>query len=254
VERDQESFLLAVAVPIVELRASYEVHPADNDHPLGRFRGAKGQLLSAEEIAREHYEKEGWEAYDCERRLINALCAVLLSPVYQDPTDPRLITGMRGSSDPHRDSSSPTVVHITLPDDFGTPANYKRRASAYTDRIDRLRDSVDLSRDFESLVELSWGEREYLSVHDKELRLARSALRVLPQAAVCTMLDWVVRDFWGRRRGWPDLLLLRTGEYRFAEVKTRKDRLSQEQMAWYEWACREASVACELVKVLPEGA
>jgi len=252
VEQDQESFLRGVAVPMSDLHAPYQLLSADNNHPLGRFRGRAGQLLSAERIAREHYEKQGWEVHDCERRLINALCAVLLSPVYQDPNDPRLFTGMRGSTDPHADRSSPAIVHVTLPDDFGTPLNYERRSGAYANRIASLSASSDLLREFDSLTEPGRGMREYLAVHDQELHLARSAIGVIPRATLCSMLDWVVRDFWRRRCGWPDLFVTRSEVYRFVEVKTRKDRLSQEQMVWLEWACGAGSVACELLRVLPE--
>jgi len=251
VERDQESFLRDVPVPTVELRAPYEVRPAGNNRPLGRFRGAHGQLVSAEQLACEHYESEGWEVHDCERRLINALCGVFLSPVYQDPTDPRLITGMRGSTDPQRELSEPRVVHVTFPDDFGTPANYERRKGAYISRLDTLMSSANLVREFESLIQPSIGMREYLAVHEAELGLVRRALSVISQPTLCGMLDWAVRDFWSRRRGWPDLFLLRAGQYRFAEVKSRKDRLSQEQIAWFEWAHGVGALACEIVKVLP---
>ncbi|HYV19378.1 MAG TPA: VRR-NUC domain-containing protein [Verrucomicrobiae bacterium] len=253
-ERDQESFLRRVAVPVTELRARYEVHPADNKHPLGRFRSATGELLSAERLARLHYENQGWEVHDCERRLINALCSVLLSPVYQDPNDPRLFTGVRGSTNPFRDRSVPSVVQVTLPDDFGTSANYGRRKSAYTYRLASLMSCPDLVAEFDSLKEPSLTMREYLAVHDAEIGLARRALEVVPRSVVCGMLDWVVRDFWNRHGGWPDLFMIRAREYRFVEVKTKNDRLSQKQMAWFEWASGAGAAACEIVKVLPERA
>jgi len=252
-ERDQESFLRAAPIPVSELRAPYEVRPADNQHPLGRFRDMSGQLVSAEKIAHQHFERAGWKVHDCERQLINSLSAVLLSPVYQDSNDPRLMTGLRGSTAPGADRASPKVVTVTLPDDFGTPANYLRRSNAYASRLDELRASPDFVREFERLVEPSWSMREYLAVHDAELDLARRAIEVIPRATLCGMLDWTLRDFWNRRRGWPDLLIVRPGAYRFVEVKTKQDRLSQEQMIWFEWACGEGAVACEILKVLPDG-
>jgi hypothetical protein len=251
-ERDQESFLQTVSVPVSELRARYEVSLANNQHPLGRFRDMADQLVSAEQLARQHYENAGWDVHNCERQLINSLSAVLLSTVYQDPNDPRLMTGLRGSTAPGADRASPEVVTVTLPDDFGTPANYLRRDDAYARRLDELRASPDFVREFERLIESSWAIREYLAVHDAELVLARRAIEVIPRATLCGMLDWTLRDFWNRRRGWPDLLIARPGAYRFVEVKTKKDRLSQEQMIWFGWACGAGNVACEILKILPD--
>ena len=250
-ERSQASLLDNVPVPVSEMRAPYEVHSAANNHPLGRFRSRSGQFISAERLAREHYEEQGWEVYDCERRLINALCAVFLSPVYQDPNDEHLITVMRGSTASHSDQSLPIVIHSRIPDDFGTAANYERRASAYAKRLDRLKSCPDVIREFERLIVSSDGIRNYLSVHDEELSLALRALEVVPRTTLCGMLDWVVRDFWNRHAGWPDLFIVRRNKYRFVEVKTRKDSLSQDQMAWFEWACGEHAVPCEILKILP---
>ena len=41
-----------------------------------------------------------------------------------------------------------------------------------------------------------------------------------------------MQDYWDRYLGWPDLLLHREGEFRFVEVKSSSDRLSDDQKRW----------------------
>ena len=43
------------------------------------------------------------------------------------------------------------------------------------------------------------------------------------------MLRYLVEDYWGRRAGWPDLLVYRDNEFFFAEVKSADDKLGKSQ-------------------------
>jgi VRR-NUC domain len=46
------------------------------------------------------------------------------------------------------------------------------------------------------------------------------------------MLQYLIEDFWGRRAGWPDLLVYRDNEFFFAEVKSADDKLGKSQERW----------------------
>lgn len=250
-ERDQQTFLEGTPIPILEITAPYEVVIAPNGHRLGRFRLEEGDLVSVEGYARHYYKKEGWQPHDCERRLIATLCAVYMSPVYQDPTDERLMTGYRASTHPASREGNPHVIAVSMPDDFGQPSNFQRRHRAYEKRLKELVNVTDPMKEFDRLIGFSAPIRDYLEVHETEINLARIALFVIPFPVVRSMLEWAIQHFWSRQHGWPDLLLVRDGAYKFAEVKSQNDRLSQEQMQWFSWATLEAQIPCEVLMVLP---
>jgi hypothetical protein len=46
------------------------------------------------------------------------------------------------------------------------------------------------------------------------------------------MLRYLVEDYWGRRSGWPDLIVFRENEFFFAEVKSATDKLGRSQQRW----------------------
>ena len=43
------------------------------------------------------------------------------------------------------------------------------------------------------------------------------------------LLRYLIEDYWGRRAGWPDLLIFSENEFFFAEVKSATDRLGKSQ-------------------------
>lgn len=72
---------------------------------------------------------------------------------------------------------------------------------------------------------------------------------MIPDDTLVTWVERAARDLWQRQLGWPDLLLVREGAFRFSEVKTPNDELSQEQMRWFRWALGEARIPCEICRV-----
>ena len=55
---------------------------------------------------------------------------------------------------------------------------------------------------------------------------------ILPSVSVIEMLRYLIEDYWGRRAGWPDLLVYRDNEFFFAEVKSLNDKLGKSQERW----------------------
>jgi hypothetical protein len=108
---------------------------------------------------------------------------------------------------------------------------------------ERLEILFDLLLDETQLI------RDYLWVADAvSVERARRALEALPREIVVRSVEWAIGNFWHRQPGWPDLLVVRDGEYRFVEVKSPHDELSQEQMRWFEWASSQ-NVSCEITRV-----
>lgn len=75
--------------------------------------------------------------------------------------------------------------------------------------------------------------RQYRWAHrEEDVDRARKLVEILPPRTVIAILLYLVDDYWGRFLGWPDLLLHRPDAFRFVEVKSSSDKLSQEQKHW----------------------
>ncbi len=73
-------------------------------------------------------------------------------------------------------------------------------------------------------------------------------MAVLPKETVIASVEWAIQDFWKRQPGWSDLFVYNSNNYKFAEVKSPYDELSQEQMQWFAWAL-EQKIPCEILRV-----
>ena len=64
------------------------------------------------------------------------------------------------------------------------------------------------------------------------------------------MLRYLIEDYWGRRAGWPDLLVYRDNEFFFAEVKSADDKLGKSQERWVRDNRERLHFPFKLVEVL----
>ena len=251
-ERTPAQFLAEVPVPEIEIKGQY-VREERGDTVVGKWRLSPTETGSAEDVAAMYYQSLGCEVYRCERKLISMLVSVLLWPVIQDPDDPCAQTVMRGSTVGWRRDVQTPLIQFLLPQDFGSAAHYERREAEFEARFALLEEANDLEAVFESCLGGAETLRDYLWVaeHDAE-ELTRAALSSIPRDVILSMVKWAIRDFWNRQPGWPDLLVLRLDEYRFSEVKSPNDKLSLDQMRWFEWALveREDALSCEICRVV----
>jgi hypothetical protein len=67
------------------------------------------------------------------------------------------------------------------------------------------------------------------------------------------VLRYLVGDYWNRYLGWPDLLAHKGSEYFFVEVKSSKDRLSENQKSWIQGNWAELKLPFKLVKIHRKG-
>jgi len=249
-ELTEAAFLSEVRVPTRELPAEY-AQIKRNGQRIGKWVSRSGELCSAEQIATESYESLGFRVRECERKLISTLVGTLLAPIVQDPNDPRVRPVMRHSTRGWtlEDRDTP-LISFLLPEDFGSSEYYKRRSEAFSEWIQRLMVSKNLSKVFEELIGQSTSLRDYLWVNDDDaIDLARTALRIVPKGVILGAVNWAIQHFWNRQPGWPDLFAYKDGEYLFVEVKSPYDRLSAEQMRWFRWAMEEANIPCEICRL-----
>ena len=248
-EPTEAAFLSKITVPVKYLTCEY-VQTRKGKQKIGRWVDQKGEPSSAEDVVTEWYEKKGFSVRKCERKLISVLVGTLCNSVIQDPEDSRVRIVMRQST---RDWSfkkrDTPLIQFLLPRDFGSKEYFKRRKEVFDNLLKGL-EKEDLNVIFEESLCASKLLRNYLWVDDDEaVELGRVALGIIPNLLVLKCIDWAVRDFWNRQSGWPDLFVFKTNEFKFVEVKTPYDKLSLEQMNWFKWAIKEASIPCEIFRL-----
>lgn len=249
-EETGASFLQETPVPTTVIDVPY-VQIARDGQQIGRWLNEAEQAVGVEAIAAEWYAAQGYRVLRCERALPSGWVGTLLARVIQDPDDPRQRTCLRGSTLGWRsDDRSTPLISFSLPEDFGSVAYFERRRSDIERELDALRTVASLVDEYERRFEASEGLRDYLwAADDLPVETARTALAVLPAAFVLDAIDWVIRDFWNRQPGWPDVLAFRDDAFLFAEVKSPHDTLSKDQMNWFRWAINVAQVPCEVLRV-----
>ncbi len=248
-ETTNSEFLSRVPVREVQISAEYKQIEKDNQK-VGKWVGQDGNLVSVEQIAIENYVAQGYSVLRCERTLISTWIATFLCKAIQDTADPRVREVFRNSTKGWTSKAKNTgLIRILLPEDFGAAEFYERRKDAIALAIEYMQNAENLVTLFDELLEVGESLRDYLWVNnDEAVDIARTALGVLPKDVVISSVEWAIQDFWQRQPGWADLFVYNNEEYKFAEVKSPLDELSQEQMQWFGWAV-EKEIPCEILKV-----
>jgi hypothetical protein len=248
-ERTQAELLNKVQVAVRELHCEYR-QVERGTQTVGLWVAASGELVRAECLAQEFFRAQGSIALACERRLISVWIATFLGISIQDPRDPLSQIAMRHSTIgwSMRNRKTP-LIRFRMSSDFGSEHYYKRRAEVLNNCITNLRMASDIVALYDSLLSETELIRDYLWVADHDaVDLGRRALRVMPQHTVAKAISWAIYHFWDRQPGWPDFLVIDDNGFKFSEVKSPLDRLSQAQMKWFQWAVENA-IPCELLRI-----
>jgi hypothetical protein len=228
-ELSQAQVIEHYGVEVEALSASYA--------PAGR-KGAqilvKGTIVSAEAFAAQHYGALGWTVLEMESRPFHALFGVMMWRLLQSPFDPLMRMVSFGDRAAYEATRAHVPIWTPLPEDFGTKGFAARRAEAIEAHFEDFPpDRNGLLSKFDRWQPMSGELRQYLWAHrEHDVALARKLVEILPRDRIVAVLRYLVSDYWGRYLGWPDLLLHRPDEFRFVEVKSSADRLSDEQKAW----------------------
>lgn len=248
-ERTQAELLANVSVPLKEVWGEYR-QIERGGQLLGRWVAPSGELVSAERLAQDWFQAQGAIVLACERRLISVWIATFLGNSIQDAGDPLSRVAMRHSTLgwSMRNRETP-LIKFRMSSDFGSEHYYKRRAGVLNKCIDELRGAANIVALYDKLLPGTELIRDYLWVADNSaVELGRWALRVMPQRTVADAISWAIQHFWDRQPGWPDFLVVDDKGFKFSEVKSPLDRLSQAQMKWFQWAVTNA-VPCEMLRI-----
>jgi hypothetical protein len=189
-----------------------------------------GQSVEAATLG--HYRRAGWQGVHSENWLWNAIFGLLLWDVIYDPD-----VGM---------------FHSPLqfaPADLHDPGFYARRQLQIERRLAVLRDPAEsfavIARHHDAKAGLA---NPFVSWHADLLALIRIAIDRLPAPGLGAVLRRFAQDIKRRSRGFPDLFLWTSTEYRFVEVKSENDQLSAAQYQWLRFL-DEAGIAVSLDRV-----
>lgn len=249
-EESQSEVLVKYKVEIVKLdgiymkRAVPGVAILDGDN-----------TYSAEEFGGLHFQRLGYKVLFTESVPVHAMFGIFMWLLIQDPGDPK--NRMVGFGDRTAFDQGIKGKHIwtLLPEDFGTPGYAIRRKTDIERHFAFLPEQKDeLFWAFDYWVEPSADLRQYLWAHRPEdITKAREVVSILPVDVTRRILGYLIKDYWRRFCGWPDMLAYNRDEFFFAEVKSSKDELSEDQKNWIRGNSTELHLPFKLVKIHKKG-
>lgn len=225
-EISQQEVIGRTATEVIQIQAE---HVRGQERKVGIRKGKR--ILSAEKFATEHFEEMGFRVIETESIPFHALFGVFMYLLITDSCDPNTRPASFGSrSDFDEGLEQKRMITIFKPIDFGTEGYYARRREEIEKHLSEL---DDLEWLFDYWSDFSLDFREYLWAHrDRDLEKARSVMKVLGLENLKKVLLYLVRNYWENFCGWPDLLVVKNDEFFFCEVKSSKDKLSENQKNW----------------------
>ena len=245
-EESQSAVIKRHKVEVVKLEGAYVT---TSERKVGILEN--GEVYSAEKFATLYYTRQGYEVLLAESIPFHVLFGVFMWLLIQAPSDPRGRVVGFGERTAFDEGGRGKQVWTRLPEDFGSPGYAQRQALAIEEHFLMLpHDREELLWLFDYWTEPSEGLRQYLWAHRPEdVERARKIASVLPACVIHRILRYLVGDYWRRYTGWPDLLAHKPGEYFFAEVKSSRDKLREDQKNWIRANANELHLPFKLVKI-----
>lgn len=208
-----------------------------------------------EEFAAHHFERQGYTVIFTESVPFHALFGIFMWLLIQDPSDPKVRMVGFGDRVAFDQGITGKVIDTFLPDDFGKPSYALRRATAIDEHFTFLPEQKEeLLWAFDYWVESSADLRQYLwAHHPQNVAKAREIVSILPVNVTRRILQYLIADYWKRYCGWPDMIVHNPNEFFFVEVKSSKDKLSEDQKNWIRGNSAELHLPFKLVKILKRG-
>lgn len=208
------------------------------------------QSLSPEEFAVSYFNELGYKTIFCESVPFHVLFGVFTWVLIQGPGDTKNKFIGFGNRDAFAQGFK-VPMWSSLPQDFGTKGYFLRRKKRILLHIDSLASSTEeLLQTFSMWETGSIPLRQYLWANRKEdVERARNILKILPAEVVKKILQYLIENYWQRYLGWPDLLVYNDSGYFFVEVKSSKDKLSEDQKNWIRGNEKILKLPFKLLKI-----
>jgi hypothetical protein len=249
-EESQNEVLTKHQIEVVRLDGTYVkkaesgVAILDGDKPC-----------SPEEFAAHHFERLGYKVVFTESVPFHALFGIFMWLLIQDQSDPKVRRVGFGDRAAFEQGITGKQIWTFLPEDFGTLGYALRRATAIDEHFALLPEQKkELLWIFNYWVEPSADLRQYLWAHrHQNVTKGREIVSILPVDVTRRILRYLVADYWKRYCGWPDMIVHNQDEFFFAEVKSSKDKLSEDQKNWIRGNSAELHLPVKLIKIHKRG-
>lgn len=209
------------------------------------------ETCSPEEFTARHFERLGYRAVFTESVPFHALFGIFMWPLIQDPGDPKVRMVSFGDRAAFERGIKGRQICTFLPEDFGIPGYALRRVAAIEKHFALLPEQKEeLLWVFDCWVEPSADLRQYLwAYRSQDINKARAIASIVSSDDIRRILKYLVEDYWGRYLGWPDMLVCKQDNYFFVEVKSSKDKLSENQKTWIRGNKTQLHLPFKLVKI-----
>jgi hypothetical protein len=246
-EESQSKVLSKYNIEVVNLSGDY-IKQKDGKSKL-LYNNKK--IVSVEEFALEYFKSQQYNVLFTESIPFHVIFGIFMWLVIQDPSDPRVRLVGFGNRNAFEKGVKRQIIQTMLPEDFGTIGYANRRENA----IDKHFAGLPNSKEeflwlFDYWIEPSTNFRQYLWAHRQEdIINARKVVEILPIDIIIKILKFLVGDYWRRYCGWPDLLIFKKTEFLFVEVKSSRDKLSEDQKKWIKNNAEILRLPFKLLKI-----
>ncbi len=245
-EESQNQVLINNNVEVIDIDATYVKTGNKKVRVL-----CEEELYTVEEFAIHYYSQQGFSVLETESIPFHTLFGIFMWILIQDPSDPQLQIIAFGERTAFEDGQVSEEIWTHLPSDFSATGYATRRHTAIDKHLASIpNEKEELFWLFDYWVEPSEHLRQYLwAHHPKNIETARKLIEILPVEVIHRILKYLVVDYWKRYTGWPDLLVYNDSGYFFVEVKSSKDKLSEDQKSWIYGNTKELKLPFRLMKI-----
>ena len=225
-EITQKEVIERTSTEVILLNAK---HVNTDEKKVGIRNGEKTSTV--EEFASDYFRDQGYDVLEVESVPFHVLFGVFMYLVIQDADDEKgRIVQFGSRNDFDSGVTEHGMVTTILPEDFGSRIYYERQKELIKWHLNEL-DDIDWL--FEYWIDHSSDLRQYLWAHrEKDVLKAKRVMFILGLSNLRKVLHYMVMDYWKNFCGWPDLLVFNDKEFFFVEVKSRNDKLSEDQKNW----------------------
>lgn len=194
----------------------------------------RNKIYTVEDYVKAILNEQGYEVLFLESSPIHVLFSVFMWILIQDSSDNKVDLVGFGDRIAFERKQQPQTIWTYLPSDFGSKSYSDSRKTQIGKHFEEIiSHGEDLLWLFDYWLPYSTELRQYLWAYQKEhINKARTLVETLPPSKTISILKYLLESYWERYLGWPDLLAYKEDEYVFIEVKSSKDKLSEEQKLW----------------------
>lgn len=195
----------------------------------------EGNSLFAEEVAIRYYENLGYNASWTENYYWWFLMALLFWDEIFAPI-PGVFNGFELNSRMN-----------DMPMDFFKPDFYQKRKNLLNNKIMRLKDA-NLESEVSKSYNQNFGKccRPIEDWNRYTLNELLIPTKVMDKNAFLGILTRLISNFGAKRSGLPDLIIFNDSELFFSEVKSEKDRVSDNQREWHGFLVEKMNLRVDL--------